>query len=332
MRLPLLVFLPAMLLASGPDDEVKEFRVDELAAHVQAMPPGTERDYFAGILANREGHIEESIRLLSAALPSIRESSPMRAALALESLADDYTKSFRYGDASRTYDDLLSHFAKQLSAKRLQGTKDDAGVLRLLKDAPPQTISWQGPVELKTERNVINSLTAELTVNGIRAPWLLDTGANMSVVSQSFAHRLGIKPLPGHGQTGSGITGLENRLQVGLVPTFQIEGATLHNVVVMILDDANLAIGLGKETYQIHAILGYPVFQSLGAIRFSHSGVFEAGGATKTSPGGTPLYMNLLDPVIECSVDGKPLPFTFDTGAQGTNLSVRYYRTISRKR
>ena len=331
MCLHFLLFLPALLLASSLDDEVKDFRVDELALHLQATQPGAERDYFAGILANREGHTEESIRLLTAALPGIRESSPTRAAVALEALADDYTKSFRYADASRTYDDLLTHFAKQLPPKRLQGTKDDAGVLRLLKDAPAQTVSWQGPVKLKTERNVIDSRTSELTVNGMRAPWLLDTGANLSVVSRSFVHRLGIKPLPGHAQTESGITGLENPLQVALVPTFEIGGATLHNVVVMILDDANLAINLGKETYQIRAILGYPVFQSLGAIKFSRSGEFEAGDSAKSNSGGTPLYMNLLNPVIECDVAGKPLPFTFDTGAQGTNLSVRYFARFHEK-
>ena len=37
------------------------------------------------------------------------------------------------------------------------------------------------------------------------------------------------------------------------------------------------------------------------------------------------MYMKLLTPVIDCGVEGKNLPFTFDTGASGTNLSVRYY-------
>jgi hypothetical protein len=37
------------------------------------------------------------------------------------------------------------------------------------------------------------------------------------------------------------------------------------------------------------------------------------------------MYMRLLMPVIECGVEGKNLPFSLDTGASGTNLSVRYY-------
>lgn len=93
MCLHFLLFLPALLLASSLDDEVKDFRVDELAFTFRPGSPVLS-DYFAGILANREGHTEESIRLLTAALPGIRESSPTRAAVALEALADDYTKSF----------------------------------------------------------------------------------------------------------------------------------------------------------------------------------------------------------------------------------------------
>jgi hypothetical protein len=96
-------------------------------------------------------------------------------------------------------------------------------------------------------------------------------------------------------------------------------------VVVLILDDANLKIGMGKETYQINAIVGYPVFQSLGVITFLHSGWFEAGDAARRSATGTRMYMKLLMPVIECAVEGEGLPFSFDTGASGTNLSIRYF-------
>jgi hypothetical protein len=95
---------------------------------------------------------------------------------------------------------------------------------------------------LKTERNPLNSMNAELTVNGVQGPWLLDTGANLSVVSKSFAERLGVELLPGVAQMQGGLTGIENPLHVALLPTLQMGGATLHNVVVMVLDDANSAM------------------------------------------------------------------------------------------
>jgi predicted aspartyl protease len=311
-------------ISEGPDAEVKEFRLDELEARLATMPPGSERDYFAGVLANRAGRIAESIHLLKGTLVDIRTTRPDRAAVALEALADDYNKSFQYDNAAHAYDDLLNNFAGQLGSRQLQGTKDDAGVMRILRDSPAQTISWDGPVRLKTSRNPLGSINAELTVNGVREQWLLDTGANLSVVSQSFAQRLGLKPLPGVSQTTAGITGIENPLHMALLPTLQMGGAKLHNVVVFILDDANLNVGIRKHTYQINGIIGYPVFQALGSVTFLHNGEFTAGDKTLSSAGAR-MYMKLLTPVIECVVEGKSLPFSFDTGASGTNLSARYY-------
>jgi hypothetical protein len=316
----------------GPDAEVKNFQLPELETRLRSMPAGPERDYFSGVLANREGRTQDSIGLLESALPGIRAAQPARAAVALQALADDYNKTFRYDDAARAYDDLLQNFSSQLGPEELQGTKDDAGVARILHGAPPQTIAWQGPTRLKTERNPLNSINTELTVNGVRQQWLLDTGANLSGVSKSFAKRLGLTPLPGFAQTMAGLTGVENPLQVAVLPTLQMGGATLHNVVLLILDDANLKVGIGKQTYQIEGIIGYPVFQALGAITFVRDGWFEGGEAARRSAAGTRMYLKLLAPVIECGVGGENLPFSFDTGATGSTLSMRYFARFQGQR
>src|SRR5271170_3545743 len=324
----LAALFPALFLRvdtpEGPDAEVREFRLGELAARLKAMPAGPEWDYFAGILANRQGRNEESIRLLESVLPAIRTSHPERGFITLEALADDYVKCFRYADAARTYDDLINNFSSQMEAKKLQGTKDDAQVMHVLEGTPAQTISWQGSTRLNTERNMLASLNTELTVNGVQEKWLLDTGANLSVVSKSMANRLGLKPLPGTAQTMAGLTGIENAMQLAILPTLEMGSATLHNVVLLILEDHSLNISNGKQRYQINGIIGYPVFQALGVITFTHDGWFEAGEAARRSLAGTQMYMKQLAPVIQCGVEGLDLPFTFDTGASGSTLSKRY--------
>jgi predicted aspartyl protease len=306
---------------NSADIDVKDFRMAALEDKVGAMPEGSERDYFAGVLAGRSGQVDESIRLLNRALPSLRESQPKRAAIALETLADNYNRAFRYREAALAYDDLTERFAGQAD----HDSRDDAALAHLVAGVPEQTITWQGPVRLQTTPNPIGSRDAELMVNGVQGPWLLDTGANQSVVSRSFARRLGVAALPGLARTASGLTGIENALQAAVLPIMQIGGATLRNVVVIILDDTSLKIGSGRKAYQIDAILGYPVFQALGAITFSHDGEFRAGDAAERGVTGARMYMRGLAPVIECEVEGHRLPFTFDTGASGTNLSVRYY-------
>ena len=318
---------PGEIIAqAGPDDDVKQLRFNDLEARLRAMPAGPERDYFAAVLANAENHVAESIHLLNDALPNLRTSRPDRTAIALETLADDYSKSFRYGEAARVDSDLLTNFVSQLTPEQLKGMKDDAEIMQILSDAPAQTITWDGPTKLKTEHNPINSRNADLTVNGVQGPWLLDTGANLSLVTKSFAERLGLKPLPGVAHTQAGLTGIQNELRVALLPTLQMGGARLHNVVIMILNDASMNIGLGKQSYQINAVIGYPVFQALGSISFLHDGEFLAGSAARATGIGAKMYMKGLNPIIICEVQGHELPFTFDTGASGTNLYVSYSR------
>jgi hypothetical protein len=128
-------------------------------------------------------------------------------------------------------------------------------------------------------------MNTDLTVDGVRGSWLLDTGANFSVVTKSFAKRLGLRALPGFTQTTSGISGIENPLQVAVMPTLEMGGAELHNVVVLIFDDANLNVSLGKEAYQIQGIIGYPVFQALGVITFLH----EGGSRLARQPGAAEM-------------------------------------------
>ena len=290
------------------------------------MPPGPERDYAAGVLANRAGNIEESIQLLERAIPQIRKSQPRRTAIALECLADDFTKIYQYSDAAKAFDDLLGHFAREVAPADLQNDRDNSGVVHLLKAAPPQTISFDGPVRLKTQRDPTGDLDTDLTVNGVSEHWLLDTGANMSVVTVSFAKSLGVKALPGYGQTSSGTTGIENRLQVAVLPELKFGGVVVHNVVLLILDDKNLDVGIEHGTYQIEAILGYPVLQALGAVTFSRDGTLAAGPGTAPPGAAARMFMDGLTPMIDCGAGGKILLFDLDTGANSSVFTVGYFK------
>jgi len=118
--------------AEGPDAKLKNFELGRLQGQLHSMPPGAERDYIAGVLANRQERTADSIRLLEKALPAIRATEPARAAIALRALAYDFTDTFQYREAASAFDDLLDHFA----AESDQGDRDDAGVARVLRDAP----------------------------------------------------------------------------------------------------------------------------------------------------------------------------------------------------
>jgi predicted aspartyl protease len=308
------------ITAAAADTDLQDYQLRDLETRMQTMPDGPERDYFSGMLAARSGRFDDSLVQLNRALPHLRESAPKRAAMALEAVATDYRARNQYGDAAKAYAELSDRFANQLD----HFPADDAALARILNGTPPQTISWDGTVKLKTSRNPMGWRVADLVVNGVREHWILDTGANQSVVSRTFAERLGVTPLPGVASVGAGVTGLQSPLRVAVLPAMHVGGATLTNVVLLVLDDKNLRFGSGPDAYQINAILGYPVLQALGVVSFTRD-EFLAGAATAPGGQGVRMYMRGLTPAIECEVNGRPLLFTFDTGASSTDLSVRYY-------
>ena len=306
--------------AAMADSDLQDYQLRALETRIQRMPAGPERDYFSGMLAARSGRFGDAVARLNRALPHFRKTAPKRAAMALEAIATAYRADNQYGDAARAYAELSDHLAGQLD----HFPADDAALARILSGTSPQTISWHGPVKLKTSNNPIGSRDAELVVNGVRAPWLLDTGANQSVVTRTFAERLGVMPLPGVAPVGSGVTGRQSSVRAAVLPTMQVGGAALTNVVLLVIDDENLRIGFGPDTYQINAILGYPILKALGVVTFTRD-EFLAGEAAEANGRGVRMYMRGLTPAIECEVEGRPLLFTLDTGASSTDLSVRYY-------
>jgi hypothetical protein len=88
----------------------------------------------------------------------------------------------------------------------------------------------------------------------------------------------------------------------------------VSNVIVLILDDANLRVGNRSDSYQIEAILGYPVLKALRRITFTHDGEFLVGESADKAAGAK-MFMRGLTPAIECEVDGERLllvPFVED--------------------
>ena len=133
---------PAVATATTADTELRDYQLRALETRIQRMPDGPERDYFSGMLAARSGRFADAIAQLDRALPHLRESQPTRAAMALEAIATAYRADNQYGDAA---------------------------LARILSGTPPQTITWHGPVKLKTANSPIGSRVAELECFLIRA-------------------------------------------------------------------------------------------------------------------------------------------------------------------
>ena len=221
-----------------------------------------------------------------------------------------------------------------MRGRHRQGAHDDAELARVLAGSPGQVLVRSGPVHLATRRdNPLGLITTELTVGGVRADWVLDTGANQSVISRTLATQMHLTMLLGVAHTAGGVTGLENPLQVALLPELPMgDGAVVHHVPVLVLDDASLTFHIGNEPpYRIAGILGFPILRALGCVRFDHKGRLYAE-TTCGAAEGSPMEFRMLNPVVPATFQGQPLAFTLDTGAASTTLSVQFYRRFQGER
>jgi predicted aspartyl protease len=324
--------LPALAVSKGDalDRMVKQLRYEDLEAKLPSIPATLEYDYFAGILANREGRAAESIRLLEGWVAKLKAENPLRAAQALETLSDDYIKVFRYNDAADTCNDLLEHFPKQLSNAERSSEKDDCATFNLLRNVPAQTMAMNGPMTIPTQTSPIGSIDAQLTVNGVTVPWLLDTGANFSVVSMSFAQRLGLTLSAKEAHVKGGVNGFSSPLRTASLPELNLGSARVFNVVLLVMEDKDLTLPTAKgKKYVINAIVGFPVLHALGSITFAKGGEFSAITGRPEPTSGARLFMNKLTPLLEATINNKRFLFSFDTGANGTQLSERYFEKFS---
>jgi hypothetical protein len=306
------------------EDEVAQLRYDDMALDVGCLPPGLMHDLYQGVLYNRMNRMEESARLLRR-LASNHRLKPPQKALVLSILADDDAKTFDYREASDYYNRLLSRYSDQLSHDERLDKRNNASVLKLLRAFPKQTIAVNGLVDLPTVKDPHGVYRLPLTLRGVSRDWIIDTGADYSVVSECYAKELGLK-ISEEGATTPGFDGIPNSIHVAIVDRLSIGSATIYNMVVLVLPDANLTVSNRDGKHIIPALLGYPALQAFGKVRLTANGRFLAGPALIDPPDSSPMYMDDSNILLRATIHNEQKLFQLDTGANTTVLYSTYLR------
>jgi predicted aspartyl protease len=282
-----------------------------------------ERDYFSGVLANRLNQARSSLQLLEPLLPGLLLAGPDRAEAALCAVADDYAKLYRYSDAAATYARAAA-LAHALNMASTCSAARGAARWSLLKDMPPQAVEKSGPSSLTGSTDNLGLLRVPVTIGGGQEKWILDTGANLSVIRRSAAERLGLRISNG-GSDAESATGAAISVRVALIPELHVGSAVLRNVPVLVAEDSDL--NFASIDYQIDGCLGLPVLAALGSVTVSQDGSVNFGGRAAESQAqpGHNLFFERFTPVIVADAGEGEQLFTVDTGAMGTMLSAAFY-------
>lgn len=194
--------------------------------------------------------------------------------------------------------------------------------MQLLRTAPPQTVQLHAPSMLQGVRTDLGWIEIPVEANGTNELWVLDTGANTSVVTETTARRIGLVLLDGAAQT-TDINGSKVSFHIGVLLELRIGNAVLYNVELPAASDAAFNI-MG---YQMRGIIGFPVQSALGRITVysdAHVGI----NAESANGPGSEMFMEEQTPLAVADAAGADRLFSLDTGALGSQFGVRFYRAV----
>ena len=218
----------------------------------------------------------------------------------------------RSGQYARLIDNLDQWAATFPYRREVQDEKADVEQLRGLPD------QRNGPLRVSTLRHDAgDDWSVPVSIDGKPASYLLDSGAWISVISESEAKRLGLEIRAGSGTlsdpSGKGVTvrtAVAREVRLGAM-TFQ---------------DVSFAVLSSDDRF---AILGVPIWCAVRHVKWSSRGTWELGGRSgavdRTSRNVVFSGNHLL---LATSVSGTRVFSTLDTGAVRHRLEPEFLRAI----
>lgn len=278
--------------------------------------------FYRGAVANRFNELEKSAKLLQRYIKNADKNSPLLAD-AYEILADNYTKEFEYGKAADTYKYLIDNFRGKVDEVRLKGFENVYGLWNALRLVPPQTASVKTDSEIQGARDVAKLLNIPVEINSQKMDFIFDTGANISTMSVSTAQKFGLKIIEADVSVGSS-TDINVKSKLAVAPEMKIGNAIVRNAVFLVMEDK--ALSFPQANYQIHAIIGLPVMQSLGRISISKDNKVSIPVKSSKQKVEPNMYFEGLHPIVAGYHQNKRLIFSFDTGAVATSLYLPFFK------
>lgn len=162
------------------------------------------------------------------------------------------------------------------------------------------------------------NLFVPVSADGRTGSWLVDTGANFSLMSESEARRLGLE-IREERAAITDATGLTTATHTAIVNELRVGGVRLRNVAFLIArDDHQPFVDLEPGE---RAVLGLPVLLTFEAFRWTRDGAFQIGVPSEaTNRASSNLCFDGGMPVTRAEFLGRPISMHVDTGATVTHL------------
>jgi predicted aspartyl protease len=262
-----------------------------------------------GELDAAEDHREAAESELKAVIQGASQSAD--AFEAHSTLTHFYLRIGRFHDANAQ---ILAMLVTKPTAPDLQNVRS---LFALLATYPDLAVVSSHPATVSSHM-IDGNVFAPVTVNGSTGAYMLDTGLNLSMMSEAEARELGLVP-QSSATSVTDISGLSGPgARVVQVDSLVIGATHLRHVPFLVVADTNGAF-VGIPPGQ-HAILGIQPLLALGTLSFRRNGTIHIAGKAEPASTTAPLLFDGALPLSEIVYRGRPLTVTFDMGATQTTL------------
>lgn len=303
-------------------EEKEYFLLRDLYMKVHMSLDESDRLFYGAVCNSMFGNVTLSDRYIAQYLAYYdTPENEDRAGDLLKLKGDNLLRNFSYGAAAGVYGQMLRRFAGEADEQSLEEISNGHALCSAISHVPPQTTFITGDVTIPCRKNHFNHLTVRGGTGHFEGDFLFDTGANLSTVSRSWAVRMGMELI----ESDIGVvtaTGLRIRTCLAVAPRFRVGPLRFGNVVFLVLEDEQL--DFSDIGYELNGIVGLPVIKQLREVRIGRDSIRVPAVPCPGYLGN--LCLEGLMPVVCGRSGGRDMLFTFDTGANRTELSYRYYR------
>jgi aspartyl protease len=279
--------------------------------------------FYRGVVSNKFNQPSLSIKYLQQYLKRQGNSKEDLLKDCYEILADSYVKTHEYRMAAETYGVLLGKFRERLDADKVREIQNDMMLFNALSEVPRQSVEVKGDTLLRTAKDKASLINLPVEIGSQQVAWVFDTGANLSSVTVSCAKQVGLKIIDSYIEVGTS-TNAKVKARLGVAPEIKVGQVTIRNVVFLVFDDKDLFFP--HIDYQINGILGFPVITALGEITFTRNGNLIIPKKPHVYNEQNLCFDGLM-PLISGVFRDKQLAFIFDSGADSSSLSYRFFKT-----
>jgi predicted aspartyl protease len=225
---------------------------------------------------------------------------------------------FREGRYARSFNEIEALLKIDSKDADALGTRS---FFEALSHFPDQAVQENGTTKATVQ---MDDGKLPLLINGQKASYFFDTGANLSTVSESEALRLGLEIRDVSSVGGSSdVNGNKVLFRVALAKSLALGGIVLNNVAFLVAGNDQQPF-VDMDAGQ-RGLVGLPVLRAFASIKWSREGLFEIDRSPRQAhTGASNLCFDDLLLIVEASFERHELPFVLDTGATTTDLWPKF--------